>query len=108
MESPSRSGVFDRAADDRVERFTESISFDHRLFEQDIRGSIAHAQMLAQVDLLSDPELDQIVQTLQQIEGELKRGTFPFQTSLLSDIDGSHYLFPSGMIICEWQRKNPV
>ena len=82
MESPSRSGVFDQAADKRVERFTESISFDHRLFEQDIRGSIAHAQMLAQVDLLSDTELDQLVQTLREIEDELKRGTFPFQTSL--------------------------
>ena len=47
MTSPSRSGVFQQATDRRVERFTESISFDHRLYAHDIAGSIGHAQMLA-------------------------------------------------------------
>ena len=39
VSSPSRSGVFAQAADRRVERFTESISFDHRLAEQDVEES---------------------------------------------------------------------
>ncbi len=82
MESPSRSGVFDHAADRRVEQFTESISFDHRLYPQDICGSIAHAEMLAAVEILTDEERDQIVAALRQIEGELERKEFPFRTEL--------------------------
>ena len=46
-------GVFDQATDRRVEEFTESVSFDRRLYAQDIEGSIAHAQMLAKVGLLT-------------------------------------------------------
>ena len=47
LASPSRSGVFSKATDRRVEQFTESVSFDRRLYAHDIAGSIAHAQMLA-------------------------------------------------------------
>jgi argininosuccinate lyase len=82
LESPSRSGVFRSGADDRVERFTESISFDHRLYRQDIRGSIAHAEMLASVELISETELDQIVSTLREIEEQLASGQFEFRTEL--------------------------
>ncbi len=46
-------GVFDQATDRRVEEFTESVSFDRRLYAQDIEGSIAHAQMLAKVGLIT-------------------------------------------------------
>ena len=53
MSSPSRSGAFDAAVDRRVERFSESISFDQRLFRQDIAGSIAHAQMLTDQSILT-------------------------------------------------------
>ena len=48
VKSPSRSGVFQAGTDERLEAFAESISFDRRLYRQDIRGSIAHAEMLAQ------------------------------------------------------------
>ena len=47
MASKPWGGRFAEATDRRVEQFTESISFDRRLFEHDIRGSIAHARMLA-------------------------------------------------------------
>ena len=47
MTTPARSGVFDTVTDRRVEEFTESVSFDRRLYAHDIRGSIAHAEMLA-------------------------------------------------------------
>ena len=82
MSSPSRSGVFSKAADSRVERFTESISYDHRLYAHDIAGSIAHAQMLAKVGLLTSSECDQICRTLEAIRGEIERGSFPFRTEL--------------------------
>jgi argininosuccinate lyase len=82
MSSPSRSGVFSKQADRRVERFTESISFDHRLYAHDIAGSIAHAQMLVKVGLISAAECDQICQTLETIRGEIEAGKFTFRTEL--------------------------
>ncbi|HZN33627.1 MAG TPA: argininosuccinate lyase [Pirellulaceae bacterium] len=82
MATPSRSGVFSKATDRRVERFTESVSFDHRLFAHDIAGSIAHAQMLAAVGLINEQECRQICDTLQQIRGEIEAGKFPLRTEL--------------------------
>jgi len=82
MTSPSRSGVFSKAADRRVERFTESVSFDHRLYAHDIAGSVAHAQMLAKVGLLSQSECAQICQTLEAIRGEIEAGKFPLRIDL--------------------------
>jgi argininosuccinate lyase len=61
-----------------VERFTESISFDRRFYAHDIRGSIAHAQMLAQVGILTADECDQITTTLKQIGKEIENDVFPF------------------------------
>ena len=53
MASKPWSGRFGGKTDRRVEEFTQSISFDRRLFKQDIQGSIAHANMLAKVGLLT-------------------------------------------------------
>ena len=75
-------GVFDQATDRRVEEFTESVSFDRRLYAQDIDGSIAHAQMLAKVGLLSAAECQQIEQGLGQIRQEIEQGQFPFRIEL--------------------------
>lgn len=80
--SPSRSGAFDAAVDRRVERFTESISFDQRLYPQDIAGSIAHAQMLADQEILTSDECQQIVAGLTEIKTQLDEGTFPLRTEL--------------------------
>ncbi len=82
MASPSRSGVFSKATDRRVERLTESISFDHRLYAHDVQGSVAHAQMLASVGLISEHECLQICQTLEAIRGEIAEGDFEFKTEL--------------------------
>ncbi len=82
MSSPSRSGVFQQSADRRLEQFTESIRVDRRLYAHDIAGSIAHAQMLAQVGLLTPDECGQIEQTLGQIQQELERGELPLRTEL--------------------------
>ncbi len=82
MASPSRSGAFSQATDRRVEQFTESISFDRRLYTQDIAGSTAHAQMLAAQGLISADESNQIIETLQEIKGELDRDEFPTKIEL--------------------------
>ena len=82
MESPSRSGVFDSKTDQRVERFAESISFDARLYPQDIRGSIAHARMLAAQGLITAEEAKQIEETLGEIGQELAAGKLPLRIEL--------------------------
>ncbi|MEN6457888.1 MAG: argininosuccinate lyase [Thermoguttaceae bacterium] len=76
------SGVFDQATDRRVEEFTESVSFDRRLYAQDIAGSVAHAQMLAAVGLLTADECRQIEQGLEEIRREIEQGQFPFRIEL--------------------------
>lgn len=80
--SPSKGGVFQTATDRRVEEFTESISIDHQLFAEDIGGSIAHAQMLASVGLISADEAQQIERTLREIGHEIERGEFRFRIEL--------------------------
>ena len=76
--SKAWGGRFETRTDRRVEEFTESISFDRRLFEQDIRGSIAHSQMLAHVGLLTSDECQQIVRGLSEIRAEIESGQFAF------------------------------
>src|SRR3954471_23907718 len=68
--------------DQRVEKFTESVSFDRRLYAQDIRGSIAHANMLSKVGVLTDDERHQIVTSLEQIGHEMASGSFQFRQEL--------------------------
>lgn len=75
-------GRFQQDTDPRVEAFTESISFDSRLYEADVRGSQAHATMLAQAGLITDEERDQICSTLDTIREEISAGNFPFRAEL--------------------------
>ncbi|HWB00180.1 MAG TPA: argininosuccinate lyase [Pirellulales bacterium] len=82
MSSKAWQGVFSEATDRRVENFSESISFDRRLYRQDVRCSIAHARMLAKVGLLSLDECRQIEHGLAEIEREIDAGSFPFRIEL--------------------------
>jgi len=75
-------GRFSGATDDRVEAFTESISFDRRLYRHDVRASQAHARMLAEVGLLTADEADQIVAALDDIASQIDRGEFTFYVKL--------------------------
>ena len=75
-------GVFDQATDRRVEKFTQSVSFDQRLSAHDIRGSIAHAHMLSKVGILTDDERHQIVTGLEAIGREIAAGRFEFRQEL--------------------------
>jgi argininosuccinate lyase len=76
------SGVFDRSTDFRVEKFTESVSFDRRLYIHDIRGSIAHAHMLSKVGILSDDERHQIITGLEAIGRDIAAGRFQLRQEL--------------------------
>ncbi len=76
------SGRFTAPTDAFVEAFTASVSFDQYLSEYDIMGSIAHAQMLAHVGVLTEAECSQIVQSLTEIQEEIKRGDFKWSVAL--------------------------
>jgi argininosuccinate lyase len=75
-------GRFSEPTEHVAERFTESISFDARLYEQDIRASQAHAQMLAEVGLLTAEEAEQIVHALASIRDEIASGQFTLRAEL--------------------------
>jgi argininosuccinate lyase len=70
------------ATDAVAQKFVESISYDQRIYKQDIAGSIAHAKMLARVKLISDAERDLIIEGLEAIERDIEQGTFKFDESL--------------------------
>ena len=82
MTQKAWGGRFSAPTDKLVEAFTESISFDARLAAVDVRGSQAHARMLADVGLLTGDERDQIVAALDEILGELQGGQLPLRTEL--------------------------
>jgi argininosuccinate lyase len=75
-------GRFSGETDRRVEEFTESISYDRRLYRHDVIASQAHARMLAHVGILTAAEAEQIAAALDAIAGEIERGSFTFSTSL--------------------------
>lgn len=75
-------GRFHQVTDPRVEAFTESISFDRRLYAVDIRGSMAHATMLAHCGLITGEERDHICAHLDQIGEEIATGQFQFRQDL--------------------------
>ncbi len=82
-ESPlSRSGVFSKGPDAALRRFTESVSFDRRLAEFDIQGSLAHAEMLCRQQLLTTEERDEIARGLTQIGDEIAAGKFEWREEL--------------------------
>ncbi|MBV1872088.1 MAG: argininosuccinate lyase [Gammaproteobacteria bacterium] len=74
-------GRFTESTDAFVEEFTASVSFDQRLYRQDIQGSVAHCRMLAKVGVLTDAESDQILEGLSTVEKEIAAGEFEWSVS---------------------------
>src|SRR3981189_761697 len=70
------SGRFKEPVDEQVKRFTASVGFDKRLAKQDIRGSLAHARMLAACGILPRRDLTAIERGLARIGREIERGRF--------------------------------
>jgi argininosuccinate lyase len=78
----SRSGRFAGGPDADVVRFTQSVSFDWRLWEHDILGSLAHAAMLKKIGVLTAAELRAIENGLAAIAREIVAGKFEWRTDL--------------------------
>ncbi|MBL0318342.1 MAG: argininosuccinate lyase [Alphaproteobacteria bacterium] len=75
-------GHYDQGPSKIMEDINESISFDHVLYSQDIRGSLAHSEMLARQQILTQAEKEAIHDGLHRIESEIEQGKMEFSTSL--------------------------
>ena len=67
---------------DLVKRYTASVDFDQRMWRQDIRGSLAHAKMLARAAIISADDLAEIERGMAQIVTEIETGTFAWSLDL--------------------------
>ncbi|MBE6616771.1 MAG: argininosuccinate lyase [Ruminococcaceae bacterium] len=68
---------FSKVENKRVNDFNSSISFDSRMFREDIEGSIAHATMLGKKGIISADDSEKIVTALRQIRSDIEDGTLP-------------------------------
>lgn len=75
-------GQFTLAPDALLREINTSIDFDKALYAQDIKGSIAHAEMLAKQKIISGADAKKIIAGLQTILKEIEAGTFIFKTEL--------------------------
>jgi argininosuccinate lyase len=76
------SGRFNEPVAELVKRYTASVDFDQRLALVDIQGSLAHAQMLAENQIISEQDLLDIRRGLSQIENEVIAGDFLWSLDL--------------------------
>lgn len=77
-----RKGRLDTPASELAQKFSQSVSFDRRLYRYDIQGSIAHASALKAAGILSEDERTAIEAGLRQIEREIEAGEFEWKESL--------------------------
>ncbi|MBI5663615.1 MAG: argininosuccinate lyase [Nitrospirae bacterium] len=75
-------GRFSAQTEKTVEGFTESISFDSRLWKYDIAGSTAHVTMLGRQKIISKQEAALIIKGLNEIRAEIESGKFKFSQAL--------------------------
>ncbi|TNK97794.1 argininosuccinate lyase, partial [Mycoplasmopsis pullorum] len=68
------AGRFSKETDSLVDQLNSSIKFDQRMFCEDIDGTIAHAKMLNQIDILSSEELQLLEQELYKIKNQIISG----------------------------------
>ena len=83
---PLWAGRFSAAPTGELERFGASLPFDKRMWRQDIRGSKAHAAMLAHQGVISQQDADAIRAGLDDIAGQIERGEFTFDVDRDEDI----------------------
>ena len=75
-------GRFGQGTNELVEKFSESVSFDQRLYRHDIQGSLAHATMLHSIGILDDQELANIKKGLKGILKDIESGDFEWDIAL--------------------------
>ncbi len=72
------AGRFSKEVDETVNAFNSSIAFDARMYEQDIRGSIAHATMLGDCGVIEKSESETIIKGLREILADIQEGRLMF------------------------------
>ncbi len=84
MLTPEKNGCQGVAGEteESLQDFLASISFDKRLYKQDIQGSLAHVEMLKTQGIINEEEASSIAQALEEVLSEIESGTFQFDTSL--------------------------
>ncbi|MBO5636491.1 MAG: argininosuccinate lyase [Acidaminococcaceae bacterium] len=75
-------GRFSKNTNELVDAFNASINYDKRLYREDIRGSIAHANMLVKCGVIPEADGKQIVAGLQDILKDIEAGNFEFSVAL--------------------------
>ena len=78
----SWGGRFNETTDEFVAKFTASIDFDYKLALYDIQGSIAHAEMLVSIDVLSSEEFEAIKEGFSDIKSTIEAGQFKWSEDL--------------------------
>jgi len=76
------AGRFSEPMSDLVKRYTASVDFDQRMWRQDIRGSLAHAAMLAKQGIISAQDLADIERGMAQVREEIESGKFEWSLDL--------------------------
>ncbi len=71
-------GRFSKQTDALVDDFNSSIHFDHKMYRQDIKGSMAHAKMLGKCGIIPSEDADLIVKTLEEILEDIEQGKVSF------------------------------
>ena len=80
--SQAWSALFSEPMSDLVKRYTSSVDFDKRLWQADIAGSLAHAEMLAAQGILSDSDHAAIQDGMRAIRSEIEAGAFQWKLDL--------------------------
>ena len=76
------AGRFSEPMSDLVKRYTASVDFDQRMWRQDIRGSLAHAKMLAKQGIIAAQDFADIERGMKQVWDEIESGRFEWQLDL--------------------------
>ena len=76
------AGRFTEPMSELVKRYTASVAFDKRMWRQDIRGSLAHAKMLAKQSIISTVDYADIQRGMAQIVAEIESGAFEWSSDL--------------------------
>ena len=74
------SALFSEPMSDLVKRYTSSVFFDKRMWQADIAGSLAHAEMLAHQGIISAADHASIVRGMAQITNDIESGNFEWKT----------------------------
>ena len=82
QKSQAWSALFSEPMSDLVKRYTSSVFFDKRLWQSDIQGSLAHAEMLAAQKIISDQDFADIQRGMAQITQEISQGQFDWKLDL--------------------------